>query len=175
MEPKIPRAATQPQSGWDDREDLDLLYRRHAKWLAAMLRRRFGHGFESEVEDVVQETYARLTPSSGKTIHKPQALLVRVALNLARDRLRRLAVRGRYAKEVREGLGPDLAPTTATPMDQLLFKEAILSVPEPYREVFILSRFGGLTYEEIATRCGLSVKSVEWRLSKAIAHCMKRD
>ena len=60
----------------------------------------------------------------------------------------------------------------ALPGDELLVKELILSIPEAYRDVFVLSRFQGLTYEEIATRCGLSVKSVEWRLGKAIAHCM---
>ena len=59
-------------------------------------------------------------------------------------------------------------------LDDLVVKETILSIPEPYRDVFVLSRFDGLTYEEIAARCGLSVKSVEWRLSKAVSHCLKR-
>ena len=46
-------------------------------------------------------------------------------------------------------------------MAALQLKEVILSLPAPYREVFVMSRFGALTYEEIAHHCGLSVKTVE--------------
>ena len=171
MEQKIPQAATQPEAGWDDTAGLDQLYRRYAPWLAAMLRRRFGHGFDAEADDIVQETYARLAPHDPAAIRQPQALLMRVASNLARDILRRRAVRGRHKDEVQHAPAPP--PLLLDAMDDLMVKETILSIPEAYRDVFVLSRVGGLTYEEIATRCGLSVKSVEWRLGRAIAHCIK--
>lgn len=171
MERKIPQAATRPEAAWNDASGLDVLYRRHAKWLAAMLRRRFGRGFDAEADDIVQETYARLA-AQDRVIHQPQALLMRVASNLARDVLRRRAVRGRHADDILSGPSPE--SLLAGALDDLMLKETILSIPEPYRDVFVLSRFDGLTYEEIATRCGLSVKSVEWRLSKAVSHCLKR-
>lgn len=172
MEHKTQELATQPPAAWDDRAGHERLYRRYAPWLAAMLRKRFGQGFHAEAEDLVQETYERLAPHDPAQIRKPQALLMRVALNLARDRLRRRLVRGLHVEETRA-----LATASTTQADlaaELLLRDTVMSIPEPYREVFILSRFGGLTYEEIATRCGLSPKSVEWRLSKAIAHCTKR-
>ncbi len=172
MDRKIPRVATQPEGDWDEHDDMDQLYRRYAPWLGAMLRRRFGRGMDADAEDVVQETYARLTSRDASEIQRPQALLMRVASNLAKDLLRRRAVRGRHVQRVQSSTGQD--ETIATPVDDLLFKEAILSIPERYRTVFVLSRFDGLTYEEIATRCGLSVKAVEWRLSKAIEHCIGR-
>ena len=171
MDQKIPQTATQPEAAWNDTPGLDVLYRRHAKWLAAMLRRRFGHGFDTEADDIVQETYARLA-ARPDVIHEPQALLTRMASNLARDVLRRRTVRGSHVDAVLRGPLP--ASVLASALDDLMTKEIILSIPEPYRDVFILSRFDGLTYEEIATRCGLSVKSVEWRLSKAVSHCLKR-
>ena len=171
MDREIPRVATQPEGGWDERDDLDKLYRRYAPWLEAMLRRRFGRGIDADAQDVVQETYARLAPRDTSDIQRPQALLMRVASNLAKDLLRRRAVRGRHAQYVQATPAQD--ESKATPVDDLLFKEAILSIPERYRAVFVLSRFDGLTYEEIATRCGLSVKAVEWRLSKAIEHCIR--
>ncbi|WP_051695457.1 RNA polymerase sigma factor [Caulobacter sp. UNC358MFTsu5.1] len=171
MEQKVPQAATQPEAAWNDAPGLDLLYRRHAKWLAAALRRRFGRGFEAEADDIVQEAYARLA-AQASVVHRPQALLMRMASNLARDVLRRRAVRGRHADDLLRGPSP--ASIMAGALDDLVVKETILSIPEPYRDVFVLSRFDGLTYEEIAARCGLSVKSVEWRLSKAVSHCLKR-
>jgi RNA polymerase sigma-70 factor (ECF subfamily) len=53
----------------------------------------------------------------------------------------------------------------------LALKQAILGLPPKLQEVFLLSRFGGLSYDQIAVRCGLSVKTVEARMSKALALC----
>lgn len=171
MDPTLPRVATQPETSWDERRDLDHLYRLYAPWLAAMLRKRFGRGIQADADDVVQETYVRLASHDPDQIRRPQALLMRVASNLAKDLMRRRAVRGRHAHAVQDD--PSQDPSTTLPVEELLVKELILSIPEAYRDVFVLSRFQGLTYEEIATRCGLSVKSVEWRLGKAIAHCLE--
>ena len=50
----------------------------------------------------------------------------------------------------------------------------VLDLPPIYRDVFVLSRFTGLTYEEIASHVGVSVKTVEWRMSKALAMILSR-
>lgn len=170
MDPKLPRVATEPESGWDEHDDLDQLYRRYAPWLGAMLRRRFGRGIEADADDLVQETYARLTPRDATAIERPRALLMRVASNLAKDLLRRRAVRARHVQSVQRG--PEEDQITASALEVLLVKEAILAIPEAYRDVFVLRRFYGLTYEQIATRCGLTVKGVEWRLARAITHAL---
>lgn len=170
MDPKIPRVATQPGSGWDEHDDLDGLYRRYARWLGAMLRSRFGPRIEADADDLVQETYARLAPHDPATIQRPQALLMHVGSNLAKDLLRRRAVRARHAEQVRHEPGGD--PLASSALEDLLVKEAILSIPEPYLEVFVLRRFCGYSYEQIATRCGLTVKSVEWRLARAMEHAL---
>jgi RNA polymerase sigma-70 factor (ECF subfamily) len=44
-------------------------------------------------------------------------------------------------------------------------------MPPQVREVFLLSRSAGLTYEEIAHRCGISVKRVEARMTAALKMC----
>ncbi|MBU0765054.1 MAG: RNA polymerase sigma-70 factor [Bacteroidetes bacterium] len=47
-------------------------------------------------------------------------------------------------------------------------QSAISSLPEKCREVFLLSRFENLKYNEIADKLGISVKTVETQISKAL-------
>lgn len=47
-------------------------------------------------------------------------------------------------------------------------REVIGSLPEKCREVFELNRFDGLKYSEIAEALGISVKTVENQMSKAL-------
>ena len=94
-----------------------------------------------------------------------------VATNLARDERRRQARQGGAhlsLDEVYAENEPWLEPDQDT---ALLLKQILLTMPSLYRDVFVLSRFTGLDYAEIAERCGISVKTVEWRMSKALAHC----
>jgi len=163
MDQNIPRVAAQPD-GWDEKSSLEQLYRRYAPWLGAMLRKRFGHKIDAEVDDVVQETYARLAPHDPADIKRPQALLMKVASNVTLNLMRSRAVRRRQSQQDQAVTLPE---PSVQPLDLLLVKEAILAIPEPYRDVFVLRRFLGMSYEEIATRSGLSIKTVEWRLSKA--------
>lgn len=140
------------------------LFRDHGNWLVAFLRRRFG---PQEAEDLAQETYVR-TLGVHTEIRNPRAFLVRVAVNAAHDRARRAAVRPTLVAESVSGGGG------ASPADQaqaLQLKQVILGLPPQLQEVFLLSRFGGLTYEEIAQRCGVSVRTVEKRMAKALAAC----
>ena len=47
-------------------------------------------------------------------------------------------------------------------------KAAIDSLPERCREIFLLSRFEELKYNEIAKKLNISVKTVEAQMSKAL-------
>jgi RNA polymerase sigma-70 factor (ECF subfamily) len=47
---------------------------------------------------------------------------------------------------------------------------AIQQLPERCREVFELNRFGGLKYIQIAEKLGISVKTVETQMTKALSH-----
>ena len=46
--------------------------------------------------------------------------------------------------------------------------KAIENLPETYRETFTLSRFGEKTNVQIAEKLGISVKTVEYRISQAL-------
>jgi RNA polymerase sigma-70 factor (ECF subfamily) len=51
---------------------------------------------------------------------------------------------------------------------EVALRTAILELPERCREVFELSRTHGLKYAEIATTLGISVKTVEAQMGKAL-------
>ncbi|MFO8128462.1 MAG: RNA polymerase sigma-70 factor [Bacteroidales bacterium] len=77
-----------------------------------------------------------------------------------------------------EGLYP---PEKAMPTDAVLGEElkeriraAIAELPEKCREAFLLNRNEGLKYKEIAREMGVSVKTVESHLTKALKHLRDR-
>ncbi|MBW8304163.1 MAG: RNA polymerase sigma factor [Brevundimonas sp.] len=146
---------------------LSELHKRYSVWFRARLTRRYG---AQEAEDLIQETWLRLAPYQGvREITHPQALLLRIASNLAADRTARRFHRSRHAREVGqlEGWGFEM-PAQA---DEVLAKQLVLGLPVPLRDVFVLSRFGGLTNTQIGEQLGISPKTVEWRMTKALAHC----
>ena len=146
------------------------LYRHHAAWLHGRLRRRLGAGAQADAEDLVQETYARAVEiARTQPISHPRALLLRIAGRLAVDHARR----ARHTASLPEGA----AETAASPPDQeadLLLKQVVLSLPPRLRDAFVLSRVAGLSYNAIARELGVSVKTVEARMGRALALCAAR-
>lgn len=136
------------------------MYRRHRGWLTRFLSKRFGRGAG---EDLAQEAFAR-TLKARTDVRNPRAFLVKVALRAAREAARR----NPQPLDV-QTLFPGFAEPESD--EAVALEQAILSLPKPLREVFLLSRFGGLSNVEIAHRCNLSVKRVEARITKARQMC----
>lgn len=147
-------------------EGLEGLYRRYSGWLDGRLRVHVG---ADRAADVVQETYLRAAPYRSADIRHPKSFLLRIALNLVRDESRRL----RRQCESSIDTSPDQGES-ASQVEQLMLKQVVLGMPPLYRDIFVLSRFSGMTYPEIAAARGLSVKTVEWRMSRALEHCVAR-
>lgn len=156
---------------FDNRADDQLaqLYRRYAGWLRRVVGRRFAG---DDAEEIVQETYLRIRRLAREdVVVHPRALLLRVARNTAIDRARR-AGKGGLAARVDLDDERELFERSHQ-AEELLLKQIVLTMPLAYRDVFVLSRFAGLTYDEIALRLNLSVKTVEWRMAKALLHCKR--
>lgn len=143
-------------------------FRQQATWLQRLTRRLTGQ----RDEDLAQDTWVRKLAAERETEDRhPRALLATIARHLVIDGARRVRARGG------PGLAFDDLPENALPWtapDQettLLLKQVVLGLPELYRDVFILNRFMGLTYSEIALRQGVSVKTIEYRMSRALALC----
>lgn len=142
---------------------IELLYRRHQAWLLRAVRRLFG---ADQAEDLVQEIYVRAASYQGRQIRNPRALLIQIGRRAAIDRSRRAAVRPTLAP----ALDSDMA-CPAAQAEALALKQIILKLPRRLREVFVLSRFAGMTYEDIAEHLGISVKTVEGRMTAALKAC----
>jgi RNA polymerase sigma-70 factor (ECF subfamily) len=138
------------------------LNRGHLAWLIEALRRRIGGDL---AEDLAQEAWLRLS-SGTEPIRNPRALLMTVAMNLARDQFRRDRVRAEHLESAPDRFAQE--PAAGSAEDDLHLKQVILSLPPKLRDVLLLSKVGGLTNREIAQRFGLSVRAVDKRLQKAI-------
>lgn len=129
-----------------------------------------------EAGDLLQESFARLAGTAaepGKSIEEPEAYLNRIAGNLLRNRAKSALQRSlahHIPVEEAEPRAPDLV--VALEARDLLnrIQSALLKLSPKTRDIFLAHRVDGLSYKEIATSMGLSVKGVEWHMTKAIAH-----
>lgn len=153
---------------------LDRLFRSESPGLARFVRSRLGR--DEEVQDLVQEAFACLAAARPSVLHeRPEAYLQRIARNLLFTRYRRSATR-RTMRHV----DLDEAMTVSVPPDQEWAIEAddaqrrylaVLNDLAPQtREIFLLHRIDGRSYTQIAEHMGLSVKTIEYHMSRALAH-----
>ena len=141
------------------------LYRAYSGWLTARLRKRFG----DETEDLAQEAWVRATPYSRRgVIRHPKALLMSIVENLAIDRARR---RSPQPLSPADQTAPQTSAEPASQADVVLLKQIVFGMPPRLREVFVLSRFVHLEYQEISERLGIPVTTVQWRMIKALEYC----
>ncbi|MCP8892826.1 RNA polymerase sigma factor [Sphingomonas faeni] len=166
----IPLTVGDATPGW---RTMELLYRDHAEWLRALVTRRM-RGHPTDVDDIVQDTWIRAAGLKADDIQHPKAFLSQTALNLFRDRKRREAVRDLYFRTAtaNQDFGDRHGMHEQEAVLELV--RIVLDLPDKLRDVFVLSRFRHMTNAEIAANLGISIKTVEWRMGKALALCMSR-
>lgn len=52
-------------------------------------------------------------------------------------------------------------------------RKAIYALPETYRDAFVKHRFQGMSYRDISEECGVSVKTVDYRIQQALRQLRK--
>jgi len=153
----------------------DDLFHRHAEWLRRLLGRRL-RAQPADIDDLVQDTYLRAASQPEGKIAHPKAFLAQTALNLFRDGKRREAVRDDH-RRVAGTMSTEQSIPPGGLSDQeaaLLLEQIVANMPPLYRDVFALNRFRHMTNGDIAQHLGVSVKTVEWRLGKALEYCAGR-
>ena len=122
-----------------------------------------------DIEDVAQESVARLLRyRESEAPDTWTALLYRIAINVVRDRARH----GRHEPSDApvEPVATEPSPEQHASDQQALarVRETILRLPPRCRAVYLMHRVEGLSYPEIARRCGISTKAVEKQMSQAL-------
>jgi RNA polymerase sigma-70 factor (ECF subfamily) len=155
----------------------EAVVRRHHRSVLRFLRRRGATA--DDALDIAQEAYVRLLKYEGATdIESPTAMLFRIAGNVAADHVRAAA----HQRRIRsfEGYAYDAEIASDEPSaerelaaEQVVtaLRNAIAALSPQCRTVFLLSRIDGLTYTEIASKRGISVKTVEKHVSRALRVC----
>ncbi|MEM9664696.1 MAG: RNA polymerase sigma-70 factor [Bacteroidota bacterium] len=152
-----------------DEAAFEVLFRRHYDALYGFVARRLPADHADTPADVVQDLFLRLWQQRARLDpdQSVRAYLFQAASRLVIDRYRHRAVRQAFQEAEQRKPSPTVAPVEHVDVEPAVW-EAINALPEPVRTVFILSRFDGLTYREMATLLGLSPKTIEARMSKAL-------
>lgn len=159
--------------------DISSLFLAHGGELFSYLVRKLRN--RDLAADLTQETFTRYLARSVDgvaVIGNERAYLFRTALNLAVDHVRQGQRRPQdeSGAETLEMIG-DPRPTQerifSGRQELGLVKEALQSLPERTREIFILQRVDGLTYREIAERLEISDSSVQKHLAAALQAVMQ--
>lgn len=126
---------------------------------------------KENAEDVVQDVFVKLWQNTPDVITTPQVkfYLVTATKNSCISFLRRQA--GRTFAQLEDAelhVRADQPVDTAHQDITLVINNALAMLPPQCLAIFKLSRFGKLTYQQIADELGLSVKTVENQMGKAL-------
>ncbi len=135
---------------------------------------RYGNTFlkdSDEAEDIVQQVFVSLWEKRTQLdIHTSiRAVLYKSVQNACLNKIKHLKVRSIYADELKA------TSAYADSSDSVQVNElheriqlAMESMPEQCGRIFKMSRFEQLRYQEIADQLGLSVKTIENQMGKAL-------
>ena len=154
-----------------DREAFERLflqwYPRLCDWGFRLLESR------DAAEDAAQEVFVALWRGRER-LPEPASLaayLHRAVRNRALNQLRQQKTAGRWlaAQNFELEISPDAETGLADRELDAAYRAALAELAPRGREVFVLSREQGLTYAQIAETLGISVKTVETLMGRAIA------
>lgn len=155
-----------------DERALEIVFRTHYSGMASFVQRFVRT--PDVAEELVQDLFLKLWTKREQLsdIETFRTYLYRAARNQALNWLRRQKLERRWQEEH----AGDEEATTAQTADEdasehevaVAVRAAIDRLPPRCREVFLLSRDGGLTYLEIARTLDISVKTVETQMGRAL-------
>jgi len=145
----------------------------HREWVRALARRLMG--CDADVDDVEQMTWVAAMRQPRLAAGTLRAYLARIVRNLAHDRARERARRGRHER------GAARPESTGSVVDTVVRAEAhrrvvetVLGLEDPYRTALLLRFFEGLPPRDIAQRLGCEVEAVRTRVRRGLEQMRER-
>jgi RNA polymerase sigma-70 factor, ECF subfamily len=155
-------------------DDISAFERLFKKYYAALVN--YAYGFVKDMdasEEIVQDFFYNYWKNRKeiKIRLSVKSYLYRAIRNNSLKYLEAQAVRRRYAEKVLE-TARESTPENNTGIEynelNNLIEETLDELPERCRQIFRMSRYEDLKYEEIASRLSVSVKTVEANIGKAL-------
>jgi RNA polymerase sigma-70 factor (ECF subfamily) len=151
--------------------DFASLYRATITPLRRHLARILGNN--AEAQDIAHDAYARIYPMVEKqAAEKPEAVLYTTARRLAFNRLKRRRIAPFASEPPVEELNASTAPGVVQQVmarqELRQLEQAIAQLPEGCRTVLLLRKIELLSHQEIATRLGIAVSTVEKQHARAL-------
>ncbi|WP_336966591.1 sigma-70 family RNA polymerase sigma factor [Sphingobium aquiterrae] len=134
-----------------------------------------------DVDDLVQDVLLRMhVRGAGDSIGNIEGYLFQVASSVLTDRARRDQVRHRGAHcELTENFHPveELTPERVLKGREDVGRliDALETMPETTRDVFVLHRFEEMSYDAIADHMGISPSAVGRHIMKAVRFLAERE
>jgi RNA polymerase sigma-70 factor, ECF subfamily len=139
--------------------DADILFTAHRDGVFRYLCRIVGYG---DAGELTQEVFLRVArgPVPEADDSGRRAWVFRIARNLALNHVR---------DDGRRGVAVELVerPAPATQELSAALREALDALPPLDKDVFLMREAGGLSYDEIALACEVTVDAVRSRLHRA--------
>jgi len=146
----------------------------HEPELRGWLRRRLGSFGDNDIDDLIQEAYSRIWTAEFATIRNGRPYLYTTVRHLLAEYARRsrivpIELLGEIdaLNIISEEPGPEQQVGARQELARL--RAVVAELPPQCRRVFELRKFEGLSLRDIAQQMGLSEKTVENHLTRALA------
>jgi len=157
----------------------EIFFKKHFKALCIYCQYKFFFDADT-AKEIAQTAFVKLwenrqTLSPELSI---QAYIYTIVTNISRDIIKLDKVKRRYIKHISENVAAvcDSDDYHSVDFKQLenVIEKAVSELPEQMRRIFELSRHRQMKYTEIAHHLGISVKTVETQMSRALVKLRKK-
>ena len=152
-----------------DQKAFDALFRRYYLALCA-----YGHRFVDleDAEEIVQDSLLWIWENRENLFIETSlsSYLFKMIYRKALNKLAHIDATQRADTRFYEEMQEMLQDTDLYQVEELTqrIKDAIATLPESYREAFVMHRFRDMSYKEIAEILGVSPKTVDYRIQQAL-------
>lgn len=158
---------------WKSREGYELLFNEHYSRMVS-----YAYNFLKEQEaseEIAQEVFYQLWINREKTEIKTaiSSYLYRAVRNRCINLIKHIDIREKYkaynSEEIEKADKESTDLLTVNELDKII-RSSIDQMPLQRKKIFLMSRYDEMTYKEIAEKMGLSKKTIENQMGKALQY-----